>query len=130
MLLEKKPFVTDYVEMWIEKGIVHTAYPTNLVLTLELAKQIVKDRISYCEGNTYKGLADIRNLKKAEVLAMKYFASEESFACLSKLAVYSDKRWSKIFANFWFKVDKPYKPTKYFTDKGSAYIYLMEIHEN
>lgn len=130
MHTNKPPLIKDYVKMWIEDGIIHTSYPENQVITLEIAKQIVADRIEYTEGLEYPGLADIRNLSKAEYPAMKYWASEESYSCLSRLAVFSDKRLSKIFFNFWFKVDKPYKPTKYFTNRGSAYLFLKPIHSN
>lgn len=126
----KEVFTTDYVTMWIEKGIVHTKYPEGQIITLEIAKNIVEDRITYTEGRLYPGLADIRNIAKVEYAAMKYWASQESYSSLSKLAVYSDKRLSKIFFNFWFKVDKPFKPTKYFTDKGSAYLFLTPINSN
>lgn len=126
----KEVFTTDYVTMWIEKGIVHTKYPEGQIITLEIAKNIVEDRIMYTEGRLYPGLADIRNIAKVEYAAMKYWASQESYSSLSKLAVYSDKRLSKIFFNFWFKVDKPFKPTKYFTDKGSAYLFLTPINSN
>jgi hypothetical protein len=126
----KEVFTTDYVTMWIEKGIVHTQYPEGQIITLEIAKNIVQDRILYTEGRLYPGLADIRNIAKVEYAAMKYWASQESYSSLSKLAVYSDKRLSKIFFNFWFKVDKPFKPTKYFTDKGSAYLFLTPINSN
>lgn len=130
MLNQKDPFITGYVKMWIENGIIHTEYPPGLVITLDIAKKIVADRIAYTEGVTYPGLADIRNLKKAEYAAMKYWASEESYSSLSKLAVFSDKKLSKIFFNFWFKVDKPFRPTKYFTDEGSAYLFLKPVSPN
>lgn len=130
MLNQKEAFVTDYVKMWIENGIIHTEYPPKIVITLEIAKQIVADRVAYTEGVTYPGFADIRNMQKAEYPAMKWWASEESYSGLSRLAVFSDKKLSKIFFNFWFKMDKPFRPTKYFTDRGSAYMYLKPISEN
>ncbi len=130
MLNHKEAFVTDYVKMWIENGVIHTEYPPNIVITLEIAKKIVADRVEYTGGVTYPGYADIRNLKKAEYPAMKYWASEESYSCLSRLAVFSDKKLSKIFFNFWFKVDKPFRPTRYFTDEGSAYLYLKPVSVN
>ncbi len=130
MVVDKAPFVTDYVTMWIKNGIIHTVYPPNSVITLEIAKKIVEDRIVYTEGVEYPGFADIRNLKKADYAAMKFWASKESYRCLTRLAIFSDKKLSKIFFNFWSKVDRPFRPTKYFTNKGAAYLYLKPIHVN
>lgn len=130
MLNQKEAFITDYVKMWIEDGIIHTEYPPGLVITLDIAKKIVVDRLAYAEGITYPGFADIRNMKKAEYPAMKYLASEEAYGGLTRLAVFSDKKLSKIFFNFWFKVDRPFLPTKYFTDEGSAYLYLKPVGQN
>lgn len=124
MIFNKEPFETDYVKMWIEQGIMHTTYPPGTVITLDIAKKIVEDRLVYCEGKMYPGLADIRNMKKAEYAAMKFWSSKESYGCISALAVHSDSRIGKTFFNFWFKVDKPYKPTKYFNDKETAYLFL------
>lgn len=124
MLTDKEPYSTDHITMWISDGIFHSEYPEGLVVTLEIAKQIVQDRIAYTEGNLYPVLVDIRNIAKVEFNAMKYWASEESYSSISKLAVYSDKVVSKIIFNFWLYVDKPYRPTRYFTQLDEAYSYL------
>lgn len=120
----KAPFETEYVKLWIENGIIHTVYPPDTIITLEIAKKIVEDRIAYTEGIEYPGLADIRNLKKADYAAMQFWASKESYQSLSRVAIFSDKRLSKIFFNFWLKVDRPFRPTRYFTNKSNAYLYL------
>ncbi|NQY66629.1 MAG: hypothetical protein HRT72_02745 [Flavobacteriales bacterium] len=125
MEISKKQFETEYLKIWIEKGIIHTTYTPDLVVSLEIAKKIVADRIAYTGGHLYPGLVDIRNIKSVDYGAMKYWATEESYSSLSSIAVFSDKRLSKIFFNFWLKVDKPYRPTKYFNDKESAYLFLQ-----
>ena len=131
MEFQKDPFITDYVRMWIEDGIVHTSYPAGLVISLSIAKKIVADRLEYTEGKTYPGLADVRSGKKADYDAMKYWATPDAYHCLSALAIYSDNRLAKIFVNFWLKVDKPYKPTKYFNDLSQAYLFLQPyVHTN
>ena len=122
---DKKPYETEYIKIWIENGIFHSSYPPDLIVSLAIAKKIVADRIEYTQGKSYPALVDIRNIKSVEYAAMKYWAKTESFSCLTSVAVFSNKRLSKIFFNFWLKVDKPYKPTKYFTDKESAYIFLQ-----
>lgn len=130
MLRKKAPFVTDYFTIWIENGIIHTTYPPNSVINLETAKKIVEDRKNYTNGIEYPALVDIRNLKKADYSAMKFLASKDSYQSLSRVAIFSDKNLSKIFFNFWLKVDHPFKPTRYFTNRSMAYLYLQPINVN
>jgi len=127
MLSEKPPYETAHIKMWISDGIFHSEYPKGLVVTLDIAKQIVQDRIAYTEGFDYPVLVDMRNMAKVEFNAMKYWASEESYSSISKLAVFSDKILSKMIFNFWLNVDKPVKPTKYFTNIDNAYSYLRQM---
>ena len=127
---DKEPLETDYIKIWIAGGIIHTEFTPNLVINLEIAKEIVNQRKLYTEGLTYKAIVDISNLKKVELNARDYWASKESYACLSKLAIFSPSTLSKIIANFWLKVSKPYKPTKFFTNKTSAYMYLNQGSQN
>lgn len=127
MISEKPPYETAYIKMWISDGIFHSEYPAGLVVTLEIAKQIVQDRIAYTDGVEYPVLVDMRNMAKVEFSAMKYWASEEAYSSISRLAVYSDKILSKMIFNFWLNVDKPFRPTKYFTKIESAYTYLRQM---
>lgn len=130
MIDNKEPFETEHIRMWIQGGIFHSEYPPNLIVTIEIAKQIVLDRIEYTNGVEYPVLVDIRNIKKVEYSAMKFWASEESYKSISRLAVFSNAKISKIIFNFWFHVDNPIKPTKYFTEIGSAYLFLNRMGDN
>jgi hypothetical protein len=128
--MDKEPLETDYIKIWISNGIIHTEFRPNLKISLDIAKKIVDQRKEYTEGATYKAIVDISNIKKVELNAREYWASEDSYACLSQLAIFSPSTFSKIIANFWLKVSKPYRPTKFFTNKSSAYIYLNQSSQN
>ncbi len=130
MLENKDVYETEHIKMWISDGVFHSSYPPDLVVTLEIAKQIVLDRIAYTEGIEYPVLVDIRNIKKVAFAASKYWASKESYQSISRLAVFSDKPLSRIIFNFYLVVDKPFRSTKYFTNKGSAYLFLKGISAN
>lgn len=129
-LYQKAPIETDFVKVWIDEGIVHTAYPKDFKMTLDKARAIVELRKEYTEGIAYPGLADIRNLKKVDFAAMKFLASSAAYAGVIRAAVYSNNKLGRILINFWLSVDKPVTPTKYFTDIGAAKLYLKEISAN
>ena len=117
--------------MELKNGILHCSYPEGLIVTLEVAKQIVKERMEYTKGIPYPALINMKGIKNAKKAAMKYWASQEAYQDLSRIAIYSDGALlSKILINFWFKLDKPVKPTKFFSDEGSARLYLLEIPKN
>ena len=130
MIQNKAPFENEYVKYWIKDGVIHVQYKDNLVMTVAIAKQIVRDRLAYCEGINYLGLADIRMLKHVDHDAMRFMASKEAYEGVSKVAIYSNSTMSKWLFNIWTLFDKPVKPTKYFTDLGAAYLYLKEISAN
>jgi len=125
LLMNKAPLETEYVTLWIENGVIHSMYAPDLTITLEIAKQIVEDRIKYTEGQTYPGLANMNQGKTADYAAMKYWATGDAYRCLSALSVYSKNRLANVFVNFWLKVDKPPKPSKFFTDIDDAYLFLQ-----
>jgi len=125
VLMNKAPLKTEHVTFWIENGIIHTTYVPGLIVTFDIAKQIVEERIEYTSGLTYPGLANVNQAKKADYDAMKYWATADAYRCLSSLSVYSNNRLTNIFVNFWLKVDKPPKPSKFFTNIDDAYLFLQ-----
>lgn len=131
MLLNKPTLKTEYITMTIEDGILICSYAENLVVTIEIAREIVEQRRSYVEGNVYPVLIDMGNIKNVETEAMKYWASKEAYDNIACVAIYSDgSLFSRIMINLWFKIDKPYKPTKFFQNEGSARLYLKKIFQN
>jgi len=131
MLLNKPTIQTQFITMSIEEGVLICSYAKDLVVNFEIAKAIVETRREYTEGKVYPILIDMRNIKNVETKAMKYWASKEAYDNISRVAIYSNGNLiSKIMINMWFKIDKPFKPTKFFKNVGSAKLYLKSIHKN
>ena len=120
----------EYVKLWIADGIMHSEFKPNCIITLEVAKKIVQDRIDYSEGVSYPGLVDMRNIKRVEFRAMIHLASNHAYQLTNKVAVFSDMKISKYLFSIWIKFDKPPVPTRYFLDKGAAYLFLKDISAN
>ncbi|MFT5823968.1 MAG: hypothetical protein ACI8ZM_005234 [Crocinitomix sp.] len=131
MVKNKPVHESEYIVMELKDGILHCSYPKDLIVTMDVARVIVDERREYTKGIPYPALIDMSGIKNAKMDAMKYWASEESYVGLSKIAIVSNKGLvSKILINFWFKIDKPFKPTKFFKDEGTARIFLMDLVSN
>jgi len=114
---------TKYCEMILVDGIVYLEYHENDLLELEVAKDMVEDRIIFCEGVTYPHLFDFTKVKKFTKQARDYFANEGN-DLVSASALLIDSQIVKMMANFFIVVNKPKNPTKMFTDKDLALKWL------
>ncbi|MDQ3191064.1 MAG: STAS/SEC14 domain-containing protein [Bacteroidota bacterium] len=99
-----------------------------MVLTLDLAKNIVESRLKISDGITRPILIDIRNLVSVDKAAREYLASHEATFLLSAGAISfgsTFKNYMAILAgNVFIKIDKPAIPTKLFTEKDKALQWL------
>ena len=117
--------------MHLKNGVLEVKYPEGLEVTLEVAKEIVRERQDYTSNVPYPVLVDMSGIKNAKMAAMKYWASETAYQDISRIAIYSKAGLiSRILINLWFKIDKPVKPTKYFNDEGSARLFLLDLSSN
>ena len=121
-------FQSDLVKFWFENDVLFASFPENSKISLPRAKEIVAQRIEFTQGETYKAVVDITNIKSVSFEARTYWASIEGYSSIDVLAIYSPSALSKVLSNFWLKVNKPFKPTKFFTDKVSALEYLKSAH--
>lgn len=115
----------DHVWMWIADGIQYIVYKPGCVMTIEVAQQIVKDRLEMAKGASYPGFGDARNLKSITREAMKFNKTPESSALVSAGALFIDNQLLKIFSNIFLSLGKTLVPAKAFTDKKSALLWLQ-----
>lgn len=119
---------TEYCEMWLENGIIFQVYKPDLVVTIDIAKAMVEDRIKISNGITRPMLADIKNLVSIDSEAREYLASERAIYLLSAGAILlgsSLKDYiATLAAKIYLKIDRPPFPTKLFNDKEKALIWL------
>ncbi len=55
-------FENEYTTLWIEDGILFATYKPGLVITLDIAKKCVEDRLTLSQGKTFPMLGDISNI--------------------------------------------------------------------
>ncbi len=113
----------EYAKFWIENDILFYVYKNGVEITLEVAIQIVKDRILFQQGKSYVMLCDIRGIKKVDKNARDYLATEGS-VLLKAVALLSNTPLSEIISDFYVKTSPPSIVTKEFNDYEEALSYL------
>jgi hypothetical protein len=119
---------SEYCEMWLENGIIFQIYKPDLVITIDIAKAMVEDRLKISNGITRPMLADIRNLVSIDAESREYLAGDRAIYLLSAGAILlgsSLKDYiATLTANIYLKIDRPRFPTKLFNDKEKALKWL------
>ncbi len=116
-----------HIVSWLEDGIIHACYKPHLKhLTVEIAEQMVKDRLLMTDGITRPLLVDLGNLNKTDREARKYLSEGEAMKDLSATAIIVRNQITRWLAGIYIKIDKPKIPTKFFTDKLNALVWLQQ----
>ena len=109
----------------IEGSIMTGVYANDLTIDLELARIIVKQRLSVCAGKSYPFLADVRQLKLATKEARDYFA-KEGVKGMTALAILVGNHLTVITTNLFITFSKPLIPTKAFRTREQALKWLRQ----
>lgn len=118
----------DFVEFWIEGGIIYNRYkPDVSIITIEIAKKIVEDRLKVSNGITRPGFIDLTNAISIDKQSRRYFSMGESMKYLSASAIVVNNEITKLGGNIYIRIDKPRIPTKLFTDKMLAVKWLEQF---
>lgn len=110
-------------QVWIEKGILHFEYGPIETLTLTIAKQLLRLRLSIQNNKNYPILCDLRQVIQAEKDAMDYLAKEGSIQATA-VALLVNYPHSKVTAEFYLTTSLPKIPTQIFEDKLKALDFL------
>lgn len=118
-------FINDFVEVYLEDGIIHVIYYVpNTHLTLEMAQRGVEERLRLSNGRTLPLFADIRNIKKVEKEARQFLSSKEGTKLLSAGAFLVGGAVDKLLDHAFLFINKPLVPSKLFTNQTRAIEWL------
>lgn len=116
---------TPDVFFTIENETLFCSYKQNIVMDLNMAKRIVKDRMEFTKGKSYPILIDFTNLKSATKEARDYMNDPNGgLMGLTKGAFLSNNVVTTVFINLYLKINKPTIPAKFFTNKQEAIKWL------
>lgn len=115
---------TPYYVMYLEHGIIHQVYKPDLIITVEIAKQMVSHRLEITKNITRPVFVDVRNLVAINAASRKYLAGEMAVKYVSAGAIFLDNYLHYLAGTVSIKIDKPTVPSKLFTDKEKALQWL------
>ena len=109
----------------IENETLFCSYKQNIVMDLNMAKRIVKDRMEFTKGKSYPILIDFTNLKSASKEARDYMNDPKGgLMGLKRGAFLSNNVVTTVFINLYLKINRPTIPAKFFTNKQEALKWL------
>ncbi|MGP8217413.1 MAG: STAS/SEC14 domain-containing protein [Bacteroidia bacterium] len=115
----------EFFEIWLENGIVYEIFKKNSILDLPLARQVVQERLKVSNCNYTPIFIDLRNIFYTDTKARKYLATQEAVNYITAGAMLLDNEIMKLAGNIFIKIDKPLIPTKLFTDRDKALLWLQ-----
>ncbi len=117
---------SEYLNLFVEDGILHCIYKDIDLVDLEIAKVCVRQRIEFSNNKSYPSLFDITRIKQSTKEARDYLANEGN-DLVTASAILISSPMLKMAANFYIMVNKPKNPTQMFTDKNSALSWLAQF---
>lgn len=109
-------------------GILFLEYIPNLIMSLDEAKEIVRDRLSYTNGEYRFCLIDITNLKSVTKDAREYMSDPKGgLVGLSGGAFISGSVLTTVIINLFFKINRPEIPSRFFTSREEALEWLSKV---
>tara|TARA_R110001592_G_scaffold42009_8_gene136718 strand:- start:490 stop:861 length:372 start_codon:yes stop_codon:yes gene_type:complete len=119
-------FENNYASFEIKRGILFFVYHEDVDINLSVAIQIVTDRLKLQQGKEFPVLCDTRGVKRIDMNARRYLATEGS-VFIKALALVSDTPLSHILSEIYIKGNTPPIPTKIFNNETEALTYLSEF---
>jgi hypothetical protein len=111
-----------------ENGIVHVVLARYVDVPIESARALHAARQELCQLPRAV-LADIRQARSAQILAMRYTAGPEVAALTTRLALVIGSPVSRMIGNVFMGMWKPPYLTRMFTDQEAAVAWLLEGSE-
>lgn len=117
------PIENNVIKLWLEDDVIHLVYKRDCIISLDAAKEIVRMRLEYQKGLSYKGIAFISLIKTVTPEARQYLAKEGSNG-VTKVALIVSSSFTTILGNLFVSINKPLVPTKLFSTKEEGMKWL------
>lgn len=119
------------LSMTEDEKIVFANYTPKLEITLDVAKQMVQDRVIFSGNRPHYILIDFTNVKSVTKEARDYMNSVDGgLKGILAGAFLSNNLVATMFINLYLKVSKPRIPAKFFTDKTEAVEWLQRVRQS
>lgn len=120
MILLDPVLDTAYVRFEFEDDVLIATYKKGRRITLEVARDIVRERLAFTEGRAVKVLLIDRGVSSFDKAARDYLASPEGSNLITAAAILCESSATAVIGNFFVKVNKPPIPVRLFTNRERA----------
>lgn len=112
----------------VEKDIIFLKYKPSIEIDIDIAKDLVKQRMAYTSGKAVYTLIDFTNVKSVTKEARDYMNSPEGgLQGILAGAFLSNSVVATLFINLYLRVSNPPIPAKLFTNGDEAISWLKKI---
>lgn len=118
---------TPFVHLLIKDNILIGTYKKNLIINLEVAQQIVEQRLSFTEGKKFASMIICHGVISIDKAAREFLASEKGTHGLSATAIIVNSPFSSLMGNFFLMVNKTGIPVKIFSNTSKAKKWLQQF---
>lgn len=118
---------TPFVHLRIKDDVLVGTYKKDLRINLEIAKEIVRTRLSFTGGRKLPSIILSEGLISIDKAAREFLVSEEGTEGLTVCAIIVDSSFSRFLGNFFMKVNKTKMPVKMFSDISKAERWLQQF---
>jgi hypothetical protein len=124
----KKTINGKHVKYEIIDNIMYAEFYNSIIHDIQIAREIVEERIELFGDKSYLAVIDITNVKSATKDARKYMScTKNGFNGIVAAAIISNKLVSMPIYNLFIKINKPEIPIKFFSNKKEAIRWLRNI---
>jgi hypothetical protein len=117
------------ISFWKEDDdIIFFNYAPKIEIDINIAKELIKNRLEYAKGEPTYTLIDFSNVKSVTKEARDYMNDPEGgLKGILGGAFLSNSVVTTLFINLYLKINKPSVPAKFFTKKEEALNWLKEL---
>ena len=115
---------TAYVRFELDGNLLTATYKKGKTITLQIAKEIVQDRINFTKHQPVLVLIVNQGGLSFNKEAREYLSSAEGIQGIIAAVILSETVATAMIGNFIIKVNKPHIPVRMFTNRSKALTWL------
>lgn len=120
-------YSNQWLEFWIKDGILFAKYHAGVYIDLNAAKNILAERLAYCQGKSFPSLVDSTQVKYWTREARAFMATPENNQLFKAMAILVNSRTAEVIFNYYLYFNKPSIPTKSFRVEAEALKWLQQF---
>jgi len=120
-------FENEHIKTFIENGVLYMEYKQSEILTLEVVKEAITERLKIANNVVLPIFVDFRKPHGATKEAKVYLSSDKGVEGLSACAIIINSLMGMVAFNFYMEFERPPRPIKAFVHKEKALLWLNQF---